>query len=754
MSLLDVKCWERILKEARMAEFAIYGKGGIGKSTISANISAALARRGRRVLQIGCDPKHDSTRLLLHGEALTTVLDYLKVTSPDRCKLSDIVRVGAFGIHCLEAGGPEPGVGCAGRGILTTFELIGRLGIKSGNYDAILYDVLGDVVCGGFAVPMRREYAEKVYIVSSGEFMSLYAANNILRGLKSYDQNRCGRAAGLIFNSRALGEEDERVRRFCDAVGLPLLERFPRSELFSVCEADGKCLVEAFPDSDLAENFGALAQFIDTQTELYAASPLSDEALEERILGRQRKTVVSAAGSVPVFPEAGEGGGGGNGAQRTFFSKSLVAREPLMGCAFNGAMSVSTQIKGSISVAHGPRSCAHIAYQTITSTPRRFLLERGIVLPYTSVPPLVSSDMSEGVMVFGGIEELRDKIMSLKQREKYEKQVFFVLTTCPAGIIGDNINRVLDLEDAHTRIIPIATDGNMRGDFMQGVLFAYFEIARAFIDRNVQREENTVNIVAEKSETYALSGSLAAVKEVLDYFGIRINCRFICQTTTEALRGFMRAQLNLLAGGDYMGRTIREFLEKEYGAEFFEEPFPIGFKASVHWVKCLGKRFNQSQEHIDAVLQDYQRRYAEEAARLRPYLQRKRVMVITITQNIDWALQTALDVGMSIAFVGILDYSQESIFITELEASIQELCVGYDMKNRNADIKRVKPDLFLSPFPTGEDLWSVFQDMLTYSPETGFFSGLILARRWAEIFNMNLQEGWRSDEDLFRKYYA
>jgi nitrogenase subunit NifH len=110
-----------------MAEFAIYGKGGIGKSTISANISAALAKRGRRVLQIGCDPKHDSTRLLLNGERLTTVLDYLKVTSPDKCRLADIVRAGVFGVHCLEAGGPEPGVGCAGRGILTTFELIDRL---------------------------------------------------------------------------------------------------------------------------------------------------------------------------------------------------------------------------------------------------------------------------------------------------------------------------------------------------------------------------------------------------------------------------------------------------------------------------------------------------------------------------------------------------------------------------------------------------------------------------------------------------
>lgn len=173
-----------------MAEIALYGKGGIGKSTISANISAALAQRGKRILQIGCDPKHDSTRLLLHGELIETVLSYMKRTPPDQYRLHDVVYEGVYGIHCVEAGGPEPGVGCAGRGILTTFEMLERLHIKDYCYDSIIYDVLGDVVCGGFAVPLRREYADRVYIITSGEFMSIYAANNILRGLKNYDTEK------------------------------------------------------------------------------------------------------------------------------------------------------------------------------------------------------------------------------------------------------------------------------------------------------------------------------------------------------------------------------------------------------------------------------------------------------------------------------------------------------------------------------------------------------------------------------------
>jgi nitrogenase subunit NifH/nitrogenase molybdenum-iron protein alpha/beta subunit len=698
---------------------------------------------------------------LLHGERLRTVLDYLKETSPDRCKLSDIVRAGVFGVHCIEAGGPEPGIGCAGRGILSTFELIDRLGIESCRYDTTVYDVLGDVVCGGFAVPIRPDYAEKVYIVSSGEFMSLYAANNILRGLKTYEQSGKGRAGGIIFNSRALGEEDERLRRFCDAVGLPLAAGFPRSDLFSRCEADGKCMVEAFPDSELAAQFEKLAEFIEKQERLYSANPLSDEELEERILGRKRKTV-----SLPILPALpGSACPPENAALppenwdavQRIFSKSLVAREPLMGCAFNGAMSISTQIEGCISVAHGPRSCAHIVYQTITSTPRRFLLERGIVLPYTSAPPVVSSDMSERVMIFGGIEELDRKIRELKERVPVSgggRRIFFVLTTCPAGIIGDNVNRALELEDEHTQIVPIRTDGNIQGDYLQGILLAYFEIARALIDRDVEAEEDTVNIVAEKAETYALHESFAAVKEILDHFDIRVNCHFICETSVKEIRGFKRGKLNLLAWDDYMGRSIREFLEKEYGAEFFDEPFPVGFAASSRWTRKLGEKFHRTEAQIEAALADYRKRYLAEIETVKPKLQGKRLMIITVTQNIDWALQTALDAGMEIAFVGILPFSQENLFKTELEESIGELLVGYEPANRNADIERIKPDLLLSPFPSAEDLGTVYQDTISYSPNAGFFSGLVLARRWAEIFNMNLQEGWRKDEGLFRKYYA
>jgi nitrogenase iron protein len=210
-------------------QIAVYGKGGIGKSTISANVSAALALAGACVLQVGCDPKQDSTRLLLEGRRVTTVLDYLRSTEPGDRTLASVVHPGFSGVACVEAGGPEPGVGCAGRGILSALDLLESLGVSENRYDVVLYDVLGDVVCGGFAVPLRERYADFIYIVTSGEFMSLYAANNILRGVRNFEE-RGLRMAGIILNGRGLPGEDDRVRRFADAVYLPVVASIPRSQ--------------------------------------------------------------------------------------------------------------------------------------------------------------------------------------------------------------------------------------------------------------------------------------------------------------------------------------------------------------------------------------------------------------------------------------------------------------------------------------------------------------------------------------------
>ena len=257
-----------------MKRIAVYGKGGIGKSTISSNLTAALSDMGVKVLQIGCDPKHDSTRLLSNGAGDTTVLEYLRDTYPDERTLEDVVYTGYKGCLCVEAGGPEPGIGCAGRGIISAFELLQDLNINSIPIDITIYDVLGDVVCGGFAVPLRDGYADTVYIVTSGEFMSIYAANNILKGTANYNPDRIG---GIIFNSRGDEEEYERVKRFSEAVSIPIVAVFKRSKEFLDAERCGKTVVEAYPDSSLVKSFRDLAEIV-LEGRKYAAKYLGKQS--------------------------------------------------------------------------------------------------------------------------------------------------------------------------------------------------------------------------------------------------------------------------------------------------------------------------------------------------------------------------------------------------------------------------------------------------------------------------------------------
>lgn len=268
---------------AGIRQIAIYGKGGIGKSTTTQNLTAGLVADGKKVMVVGCDPKADSTRLLLGGLAQKTVLETLREEG-ENVALDLILKEGYGGTRCVESGGPEPGVGCAGRGIITAINLLERLGAYTDDLDYVFYDVLGDVVCGGFAMPIREGKAKEIYIVASGEMMSLYAANNICKGILRYANQGVVRLGGIICNSRNVENELELLEAFANEIGSQLIHFVPRDRIVQRAEIRKKTVIEYEDDSNQAGEYRELSQRIQDNEHYVIPAPMAPDRLEEILL--------------------------------------------------------------------------------------------------------------------------------------------------------------------------------------------------------------------------------------------------------------------------------------------------------------------------------------------------------------------------------------------------------------------------------------------------------------------------------------
>lgn len=274
---------QKIKEEIKMRQLAIYGKGGIGKSTTTQNTVAALAEMGKKVMVVGCDPKADSTRLLLNGLCQKTVLDTLRDEGED-IELDDILKPGFKDTRCVESGGPEPGVGCAGRGIITSISMLESLGAYADDLDYVFYDVLGDVVCGGFAMPIREGKAQEIYIVASGELMALYAANNISKGIQKYAKTGGCRLGGIICNSRKVDNELELMQAFAKELGTQLIHFVPRDNMVQKAEINKKTVIDYDPSENQAEEYRKLARAIDNNKMFVIPTPMSQDKLEELMM--------------------------------------------------------------------------------------------------------------------------------------------------------------------------------------------------------------------------------------------------------------------------------------------------------------------------------------------------------------------------------------------------------------------------------------------------------------------------------------
>jgi nitrogenase iron protein NifH len=264
---------------------AIYGKGGIGKSTTTQNLVAGLAAEGKKIMIIGCDPKADSTRLILHAKAQNTIMEMAAAAGTvEDLELDEVLKVGYGGIRCVESGGPEPGVGCAGRGVITAINFLEEEGAYEEDLDFVFYDVLGDVVCGGFAMPIRENKAQEIYIVVSGEMMAMYAANNIAKGICKYATSGKVRLAGLICNSRKTDKEAELIEALAERMGTQMIHFVPRDNVVQRAEIRRMTVIEYDPKAKQADEYRTLARKIVENKKFVIPKPLTMDELEDLLM--------------------------------------------------------------------------------------------------------------------------------------------------------------------------------------------------------------------------------------------------------------------------------------------------------------------------------------------------------------------------------------------------------------------------------------------------------------------------------------
>ncbi|MCL4460612.1 MAG: nitrogenase iron protein [Nitrospirae bacterium] len=268
-----------------MRQIAFYGKGGIGKSTTSQNTLAALSEMGKKILIVGCDPKADSTRLILHAKAQNTVLSLAaEAGTVEDLEIEDVMKTGFRDIRCVESGGPEPGVGCAGRGVITSINFLEENGAYDG-VDYVSYDVLGDVVCGGFAMPIRENKAQEIYIVTSGEMMAMYAANNIAKGILKYANSGGVRLGGLVCNERQTDREYELIEALAKRLNTQLIHFVPRNNVVQHAELRRMTVLEFAPESSQAEEYRQLARKVDANAgKGTIPTPITMDELEDLLM--------------------------------------------------------------------------------------------------------------------------------------------------------------------------------------------------------------------------------------------------------------------------------------------------------------------------------------------------------------------------------------------------------------------------------------------------------------------------------------
>jgi nitrogenase iron protein len=666
-----------------MYQLALYGKGGIGKSTMAANISVALARKGLKVMQVGCDPKHDSTRLLLEGKAQPTVLEYVRNTPLGKRKLEDLIMEGTDGVLCTEAGGPEPGIGCAGRGILTTFDTLKKLGADSLDVDVKIYDVLGDVVCGGFAVPLRGEYADGIVLVTSGEFMAMYAANNIMKGLGNFDTGS-PRLIGIILNSRGVEGEEELVNRFAAAVGTEVIAVMPRDRLFAEAEGCGHTVREMFPDSSISQSIDRVAQRIldvsEGRAKCVYPHPLDDEQLSDLAAGRE----IRPGGAIDSTRNPC---GGCRGCKRSIKDSRIM-----MSCAAYGALSAYMKMGDYAVVLHGPESCRYFMDTSRTKA----IIELYGKDVFETVPThnLRCTMMDDAVSIFGGVKYLEK---ALRDTIAEGRTKIAVITTCMPGIIGDDCISVIDRimkENPGVDIQYVPADGDITGEYTDGFMMATSNIVQS-IDLSVTPEKGYVNLIATSFFDIHSKRHLEEMNSMFGRFGLKVNCRFLDETTSSSVEMFCRGSMDMLLNDTANNRELYEMIRQRTGREPFPVPLPVGLYDYEEWLDKVGEYMGMqdaAREEMKRVEAIYDAFIAEHTPRFRG---KKIVILNKLSFNVDWLIDLLLDLEADLVKVAVQfsPRKRKGELVSRHKDIIEQ---DYDSMKMKDDLGDLCPDLIIS----------------------------------------------------------
>lgn len=625
------------------------------------------------MLQIGCDPKHDSTKSIINGIDQLTVLDAVKMESG--ITLEDVMIHSRCGVDCIESGGPEPGIGCAGRGIITAMTELERLGLDQSTYDAVIYDVLGDVVCGGFAIPLRVDYSDAVLLVTSGEFMSIYAANNILRGALNHSPD-IPRIGGIILNRKGLEDEDDAVERFAKAVGLPVVSRLSRDSLYAQAERDDVTVSEAFPESLPKRQFSDLADYVlgikSGQHKLYTPHPLSDSDLDTLIKGKR-------------VPPRNEGA-------RAPIRKGTHSGEA---CAARGAVSTASEVIDLPIIVHGPKSCG---YNMANIRDVHFLgdCKNRSVFSMAYRNNVQCSDMTDLDSIFGGIGKLEATVRRLYSAGE---KTMMVITACIPGIIGDDVDSFktrMEAELDGLTLLLIKTDGNILGDVRAGIGMVKMALA-GLIEPTTDVEKGKANLIYFAG----MSGGIRAaqVRELFDCVGLHLGTVLFKDCTLDEIRNAGNAEFNIPVTVNDMHSEITAEIETR-GMRILDRTLPIGIGKTEEWVRS----FNNG--HLDGATELYlernRSRYLKILDKGIPMTRGRSVYIaIRFLPYVDWVVETLRDLEMDVIRVASIGPNRP---LPLQDDSLAPISSNIEMLEMFDEFQMCSPDLLLCDFRTTPNL--------------------------------------------------